>query len=132
MSDDLLMTEVAFPPQTAVLRVSGTMNARTTPDLLRKCRDVKDRHMSLVLNLSEVVFIASSGIGALLALVEEFHESGLSIRFAALSTAVDSVVKLLNLDGFLSIDRDEVVAVEALARGNAYGSSGAYGERNAA
>lgn len=114
MPDDLTIEEVEAAEQTVVLRACGTLNARSTPALLRHCKAVKDRRMHLVLNLSEVFFIASSGIGGLLALVEDFHESGLSVRLAALSTAVDSVVKLLNLDGFLCIDVDEMAAVEAL------------------
>ena len=114
MPDDLTLLEVEVSKGTVVIRARGTLNARSTPELLRRCRIVKDRRMNLVLNLSEVAFIASSGIGGLLALVEEFRESGLSIRMAALSVAVDSVVKLLNLDGFLSIDADETTAVEVL------------------
>jgi anti-anti-sigma factor len=114
MPDDISVTEIAMSPKAVVLRASGTLNARSTPIFLRQCRDVKNRQMNLVLNLSDIFFIASSGIGGLLALVEEFQESGLSVRFAALSTAVDSVVRLLNLDGFLKIDHDEAAAVEAI------------------
>ena len=56
----------------------------------------------------------SSGIGALLVLVEQFQEQGGSVRFASLSPAVDSVVKLLNLDRFLSIDATETASFAAL------------------
>jgi anti-anti-sigma factor len=114
MLDDLTLLEIEASEETVVIRASGTLNARSTPDLLRRCRAVKERRRNLVLSLSEVHFIASSGIGGLLALVEEFREAGLSIRMAALSTAVDSVVKLLNLDSFLNIDSDETTAVVAL------------------
>jgi anti-anti-sigma factor len=114
MQDEIAVSTVEVSDRTVVLRARGTLNARSTPILLQHCRAVKERRKNLVLNLSEVLFIASSGIGGLLALVEEFRESDRSVRLAALSTAVDSVVRLLNLASFLSIDVDEVAAVEAL------------------
>lgn len=114
MPDEFSVSEAAVLPRTIVLRACGALNTRSTPILLRRCQEVSGRRMNLVLNLSAVPFISSSGVGGLLALVEEFEEAGVSVRFAALSTAVYSVVRLLNLDGFLVVDEDEVAAVEAL------------------
>jgi len=68
----------------------------------------------LVLNLAEVPFISSSGIGALLALAEDFTQERRAIRIAAASPAVDSVLRLLNLEGFLALDPTEADSVQGL------------------
>lgn len=114
MSDEISIAEVAVTSSTVVVRACGILSARSTPLLLRQCRALKEGRKNLVLNLADVSFIASSGIGGLLVLIEEFREAGLSIRFASLSTAVDSVVKLLNLHNFMTIDADETAAVAAV------------------
>jgi anti-sigma B factor antagonist len=72
---------------------------------------------NLVLNLAGVSFIASSGVGALLALMEEFRKGPGCLRLVEVSPAVRSVVKLLNLERFLSIDGSEQQAFEALGDG---------------
>lgn len=87
-----------------VLHVRGHLDARSTPLLLQRCQCIREDGRDLVLNLAEVGFIASSGIGGLLALAQEFRDAGLDIRLAELSPPVRSVIQLLNLDQFLSID----------------------------
>lgn len=113
MSDELSVMEIPAASNTVVVRACGILSARSTPSLLVRCRALKESRKSIVLNLSGISFIASSGIGGLLVMIEEFRDAGLSIRFAALSTAVESVVKLLNLDGFMAIDADENASVAA-------------------
>lgn len=108
------MTQLEATDGIVVIRVRGHLNARTAPNLLQRCRDVLRAKKNLVLNFSEVSFITSSGIGGLLAIVEEYRGQGLSVRFAALSTVVESVIKLLRLDKFLGIDSSEDDAVSAL------------------
>lgn len=97
-----------------VLRVQGHLDARSTPLLIERSAQVRRSGKSLILNLADVDFIASSGIGGLLSLAEDFKEAELGLRFAALSSAVESVIKLLNLDQFLAIDASEVEAAAAL------------------
>jgi len=98
-----------------VLRAHGHLNAATTTELLARVRAIRDRGQNLILNLSAVSFIASSGVGALLALGEEFREGGLEVCYAELSSVVDSVIKLLNLDSFLTIAASEEEALKRAA-----------------
>jgi anti-anti-sigma factor len=119
MSDDFQITSVPVRQGVAVLRLSGRLDTRMASQLLHRCTEVRDSGHHLVLNLSDVSFIASSGIGALLALTEQFRESETRVRFAALSSAVASVIELLNLDQFLSIDSTEETAFSTLAKRDA-------------
>jgi anti-anti-sigma factor len=106
--------EVDTPaPRLAVVRIHGYLDAHNAAELLATCREVaQEKH--LVLNLAGVSFIASSGIGALLALVEEFQQTDYFVRLAEISPASDSVIRLLNLDQILSIDPTESAALEAM------------------
>ena len=97
-----------------LLRLRGTLDAKSAPALMERCARLRAEGQDLVLNLAEVTFIASSGIGALLALVEECRQTGTRVRLASLSVAVASVVRLLNLDQFLTIDETETAALSAL------------------
>ena len=114
MSDDFQIASGPATGGTVLLRLKGRLDAKSASTLLHRCTQVREAGQNLVLNLSGVSFIASSGIGALLALVEQFRETQANVRFAALSAAVDSVIKLLNLGQFLTIDPSEDAALAAL------------------
>ena len=114
MNPEFTIETVATTPGTVVLRVTGRLDARSAPVLTARCVEVRNQGRHLVLTMAGVSFIASSGIGALLALVEEFRQSESRLRLAAISPAVESVVRLLNLDQFLTIDATEAEATTAL------------------
>ncbi len=96
------------------LRLRGRFDARAATVLTARCAEVRAAGRHLVINLAAVTFIASSGIGALLALVEECRQSRTRVRLAVVPPAVDSVIRLLNLDQFLSVDASEADARAAL------------------
>ena len=115
MPEILTIALLDSSPFMTVLQAQGIMDAKTTPALIERCQAAKSEGQNLVLDLSRITFIASSGIGGLLALAEEFTQAGLNVRFAALSQAVASVVQLLNLDGFLNIDDSVSEATDRMA-----------------
>lgn len=100
--------------RTVLLRVQGKLDARSAPHLLEVGSRIRTRKMNLVLDLSGVTFMASSGLGSLLSLAEEFRQSENRVRLASPSPAVDSVIHLLNLHQFLNIDASEEEAFHAL------------------
>ena len=98
----------------AVFRIHGHLDAKSAPELLARGKGVRKQGQGLVLNLSQVTFIASSGVGSILALAEEFTQNQLAFRLAEVPSAVMSVFQLLNLDNFLEIDDSEEEAVSRL------------------
>jgi anti-anti-sigma factor len=96
------------------LRVHGRIDAVSAPTLLERCALVQHRGQSLVLNLSGVTFLGSSGVGALLMLAEQFKEQGGAVHFAAPSEAVLSVIRLLNLGPYLPFHDSEAAAASAI------------------
>ena len=107
MSSDFAIDAMESGKGVTVLRLRGSLDARAASVLTSHCTAVRGQGRHIVLNLAAVSFIASSGVGALLALVEECRQSRTRLRLAAVPAPVDSVIRLLNLDQFLSIDATE-------------------------
>ncbi len=114
MSESFEITNGQGRGRAVLLRISGRLDAKSTPLLLQRCMAIRANNQNLVLNLSGVTFIASSGVGALLGLVEEFRQVNAHVRFACLSSPVDSVIRLLNLHQFLDLHGTENEALAAL------------------
>lgn len=99
----------------SVARVTGRLDAKNAQELMRHAREALERGKKrLVINLAQVSFVASSGVGTLLALTEEFQDAGGTVHLVALSEAVRSVIELLNLTQFLNIGENEQEVLQAL------------------
>ena len=101
-------------PRATVLRVRGHLDARHATQMLEACARAREAGQDLVLNLAGVSFIASSGVGALLALSEEFQQAGRTVYLVEPSQPVAAVLRLLNLDQFLRVEPDERAALDRL------------------
>ncbi len=113
MADDFeIEIDRSHPPAT-VVRVRGRVDGRTAPRLLRESLAARRAGALLLLNLAEVRFISSAGVGALMVLAETLGKEGGGLRLAPVSGAVRTVLGLLNLDQFLRIGETED---EALGR----------------
>lgn len=114
MSSEFTISDAQTDSQVALMRIAGRLDAKSAHRLFSHCREkLQGGHRRLIINLSQVTFVASSGIGTLLALTEELKQVGGSLRLVELSEPVESVVRLLNLAQFLSIDASEDEALEA-------------------
>jgi anti-sigma B factor antagonist len=93
---------MAEDSRTAVLRPTGRLNMVAAPAL----KDLMTENVSagrdrLVIDLSEVVFIDSSGLGALIAGLKATRQSGGDLRIAHAPEQVMTVLRLTNLDRVL-------------------------------
>lgn len=115
MSDQFDIEAVEERGQATVMRLTGRLDAPAATLLRQRCGELREQQgcRHLALDLSGISFVASSGVGALLALTEEFGKTGGNLYLAPISTAVASVIKLLNLEQFLAIygGVDEALAV---------------------
>ena len=115
MSTEFQLTVAEDTPQRTVFRVAGDLDARSAPRLVERCGRARAEGKRVIVNLAQVTFIASSGVGALLALVEEFRDGGATLHLVTPSPAVMSVIRLLGLEAFLPIDPNEDAARAAAA-----------------
>ena len=115
MAKEFTIDEIGGNPKAAVLRVTGRLDAKNAQVLFRKCRDfLEAKQVRVILNLADVSFVASSGVGTLLALTEEFKDAGGAIHLVSPSNAVKSVIDLLNLTQFLTIGDSEAEVLQAI------------------
>jgi stage II sporulation protein AA (anti-sigma F factor antagonist) len=111
---DLRITERGFEGRVAVLQVEGRLDALTAPRFLETCNQVQARGLHLVLDLARVSFLGSSGVGALLVLVEQARERDGTLHLVALSDAARGVIDLLDLSQYLAIHASERDALAAM------------------
>src|SRR5262245_5248519 len=115
VSEPIQLRTEQIRPSVMMVRVSGRLDARNATDLMALCAPFRAPGHTLIIHLGGVDFIASSGVGVLLALVEEFRMRGGVVRLTSLSPAVDDVLRLLQLDRFLEIDTDETQSKDRAA-----------------
>ena len=114
MSEDFKITLSEHRGTAMVVRVEGRLDARTAPRLIEYHAASRIGSGHLVLTLSDVTFLSSSGVGALLVLAERLKAAGGSLRLVTPSAAVRSPLELLNLHRFLLIDDSEEKALSAV------------------
>ena len=103
MLADFTLSPLGTRGPIALFEASGRLDASAAQELRRRCLEARSSgHNHLALDLGQVSFVASSGIGALLALTEEFGKDG-ALYLAPISPAVRSVIQLLNLEPYLAI-----------------------------
>jgi len=112
--DEAFKAAVEHRGASAVVRVEGRLDAKTAPRLLAECLAARRSGGHLVLNLADITFLSSNGVGMLLVLAERSREGGGSLRIAAPSEAVRAPLELLNLHRFLTIDASERESLSAL------------------
>src|SRR5213593_4886802 len=97
-----------------VLRLKGRLDGHASPMLVDRCSGALEARLHLILNLSELTFLSSSGIGALLVLSEDFRDRGVSVRLAGATKTVRLAIVLLNLEGYLLLHDSEEAAIKAI------------------
>jgi anti-sigma B factor antagonist len=113
MSEQFRIEESEMHKPIAVLKISGRIGVKEAKELRTQCASLRrSAYQHLVLNMSGVTFIASSGIGALIVMSGEMRIKGGGVYLVSVSQPVLRVIKLLNVGGFLIIkpSEDEVLA----------------------
>jgi anti-anti-sigma factor len=113
MAEPLTITIDRAPAHAVVVRVHGRIDGRTAPQLLEQATAARQPGRTLVLNLANVTFVSSAGVGVLMVLSETLARDRSTLRIAPASEAVLAVLSLLNLDQHLAIDASEQAALEA-------------------
>lgn len=114
MHEEFWLKEIEVSPPVAVLEVGGRIGVGPAKEIRDLSEAMKQRSVTdLVLDMSEVTFISSSGIGALVVLTGEFSIHSGTVYLVGLSAPVLRALKLVNVDQFLKTDTD---AKSALAK----------------
>jgi anti-sigma B factor antagonist len=93
---------MADDSRTEVLRPTGRLNMVAAPALKHLVEEsVAAGRDRIVIDLTEVVFIDSSGLGALIAGLKATRQAGGDLRIAQVPEQVRTVLRLTNLDRVL-------------------------------
>jgi anti-sigma B factor antagonist len=97
---------------TTVLRIRGELDALSAPEL-RPALDafVEERRTNIVVDLSELRLIDSSGVGALVSLYKRIRATGGSVRFTGVTAQPLVIFKLLRLDVVFGLATEGAAAV---------------------
>jgi len=101
---DLIIEQKSLTADCDVLTLSGRLNGASAPELKNKVRQiVESGKVKLILDLSGVVFIDSSGLSALISGLKAAREAGGFFRLANLRDQTAAVIKLMMLDRVFDI-----------------------------
>ena len=99
-----LTIEVTTVGKVAVVALAGEIDAASVGGLLGRVEDLADTdQVDLVLDLSKVQFLDSSGLGALVALRRRLEADGGSLVLACDNEIVVRLLRLTNLDTVLPV-----------------------------
>lgn len=87
-----------------ILSISGPLNAATRDPFAARAEKALARNPHLIVNLAEVTFIDSSGMGSLVDLTKRARAAGGDLRLVGASPQVRRTFGLLRLDRFFTLD----------------------------
>lgn len=96
-------------------------------DASAKLRDLvmdlmSEGHTKILLNMAEVSYIDSAGLGALVSACASVRKAGGEVKLVKLSEKVDDLMEVTRLYTVFDIEDDEVAAVRSFERGAAAGA----------
>ncbi|MBO1804123.1 STAS domain-containing protein [Leucobacter ruminantium] len=88
----------------SVISIAGRLTASGAPLLRNAVNDLVDEGTArIVVDLEQTEFVDSSGLGALIGGLKRARVAGGDLRIAAVPEAVQTVLRLTNLDRVLSL-----------------------------
>jgi len=108
-----LQEEESAQPDVTVVKVAGTFDVATLPQfeaLLRRLRE--SGHIKILVDLSRLDYISSSGLGSFLGTVDPFRAMGGDMIFVRLSERIRKIFKVVGFTRILTIMDDEEEALE--------------------
>ena len=107
MNDEYSFTELELDEPFAVLAARGRLNTRSLWELHLRCEALYGQGYSrIVIEMSGVTFISSSGAGRLVRMTYDFLERDGLFQIAAVPEVVTRVIDMLNSRQFLNIAAD--------------------------
>lgn len=91
----------------------GDLDASNAPDLKRDAGPLVEAYQKLVFDLSQLRFVDSSGLGALLSCLRKVNARGGELKLCSLSKQVQSVFELVRMHRVFDIHATRDGAVNA-------------------
>ena len=97
----------------SVVYLKGYLDAHTAPDFEKMLQDLVDENrIHIVVNLSELLYISSAGLGVFMGFIEDIRSKGGDIKLAEFTDKVFRVFDLLGFPVLYEIFKQESEAIE--------------------
>lgn len=107
------VTGVRWRGKTAIVDVAGDIDLGTSLDFQQSLLAMlDDRPQRVVVNLSRVPYMDSSGVASLVKLLAKANKQGSSVALAELTPRVRSIFEITRLDGIFQIFATEQEALD--------------------
>ena len=113
----LMNAAVRINGVTRIVDIEGHIDLGTSPALRKTMLESLKSSERLAANLSQVVYIDSSGIATLLEVLKESNHTGKRFMLFGLTTGVREVLQLTRLTGVFEIHESEEDVLNAKAKG---------------
>lgn len=111
-----MIQQVRQEGDATVVQVTGRLDASVAPDMKEELQDLIEQGCTkLVLNLEDVNFIDSSGLGVFVSCLRRAATKGGDLRLAEVPEFTRSIFELTRLTRVFNIRESEEEALEALA-----------------
>lgn len=111
-------------PMITELTLHGRLDAEGLPHVLTEVEDARAAGCTrFLVDLEEIDFIGSAGIGVFLSLVEEMQNDGGGVAFLGVPESIERIFDVLNVREFLQIRDDRDEALQGLLTGEGQPSS---------
>lgn len=112
---NLTINEDLLSGERAVLTLDGRLDATTAPDLKTKFTSlVAEGHVQLVIDLTRVPFIDSSGLAALVSGLKATQETGGALKLVGLNEQTRTAFRVTLLDRVFEFYPDIDTALDSL------------------
>lgn len=114
----ILQVDIQRPqPGLAVVKLAGALTLGTSLHSAdaQLQKTIKDGAAKIVLNMAEVPYMDSAGLGVLVLMSGLAKQHGGDLRLCGVTSRVVDLIKLTRTDALLPMDVDEDASVKALA-----------------
>lgn len=117
MQQDLHIADYALDGRTHVVEAGGELDLYSAPELKARIWNAIDAGKTrLIMDLTEVTFIDSTGLSVLVAAVKRIRPADGTVALVVKDYDIERLLELTGLDGRFQIFRSRDDAVESLER----------------
>ncbi|MCA8925428.1 MAG: STAS domain-containing protein [Planctomycetes bacterium] len=121
---DIKLSKVDGEEATALAEMTGAIDGNTVSNFQEKLEQIKaEGHRRLVLDMSKIKYVNSTGLGSLVKYADSFKQSGGGMALIKVPAKVKIVIEMLGLNAFFDICPDLDGALAALKGGGGGGAA---------
>lgn len=123
---DIKLKPLKGDDNTSLAEMSGAIDGNTVPNFQKTLDDIQQKGVQrLVLDMSKIKYVNSTGLGSLVKYADSFKNSGGGLALIKVPAKVKIVIEMLGLNAFFDICPDLESAKQALGGGDSGGGGGA-------